>query len=67
MDLTAALISQADAYCEAHNITRARLGMLVMNDNKFFCRIEKGQGGFTSKTFEKFQAFFANQSDEAAA
>lgn len=67
MDLRAALIAQADAYCEAHKITRARLGVLVMNDNKFFDRIEKGPGGFTSKTFEKFQTFFATQSHEAAA
>ena len=57
MTLRAELLRQADAYCDKHNITRARLGVLVMKDNKFFADLEKGRG-FTSATYEKFQRFF---------
>ena len=63
MDLRAELLRQADAYCTTHAISRARLATLVMNDNKFFDRIERG--GFTNKTYEKFQRFFSES--EAAA
>ena len=63
MDLRAELLRQGDAYCQKHGITRARLGSLVMNDNKFVDRIERG--GFTNKTYEKFQWFFSES--EAAA
>lgn len=67
MDLRSELIRQADAYCEEHHISRARLGVLVMNDNKFFDRITgENAGGFTVKTFEKFQRFFAGEVVEAA-
>ena len=65
MDLRETLLRQADEYCERHQLSRRQLGVLVMNDNKFFDRIETG--GFTIKTFEKFQAFFAEDRAETAA
>lgn len=59
MNMKERLIREADAYCQRAGITRARLATLVMNDNKFFARIERG-GGFTVATFERFMTFFAD-------
>lgn len=53
------LIQEAEAYCRRAGITRARLATVVMNDNKFFSRLEKG-GGFTVTTYERFMRFFAD-------
>lgn len=60
------LLFQADAYCEQHGITRARLGTLVMKDNKFLNDIANDKRGFTIRTYEKFQRFFAGKSVEPA-
>lgn len=57
MDMKQRLIRESDAYCQRAGITRARLATLVMNDNKFFARLEKG-GSFTVATYERFMAFF---------
>lgn len=58
MNMKHTLIREADAYCQRAGITRARLATLVMNDNKFFARLDKG-GGFTVGTYERFMQFFA--------
>ena len=65
--LAAQLLHQSDAYCDEHGITRARLGTLVMNDNKFLADVDKGKRGFTIRTFGKFQDFFAKERAEHAA
>jgi len=57
MDLKAELLAQADAYCEAAGISRARLATLVANDGKFFVRIHSG-GGLTVKMYERFMDYF---------
>ena len=57
MDLRQQLLDQVDAYCARTGMSRARLATLVVNDGKFFARLVKG-GGFTVRTYEKFQAFF---------
>lgn len=67
MNLRTILLAQADAYCAAHGITRARLGLMVMNDNKFFDQIENGGRGFTTTTFDKFQTFFSQEKASSAA
>lgn len=58
IDFRTTLLKQADEYCAAHGMSRRALAIAVMNDNKFFDRIEKGGSGFTTKTYEKFQTFF---------
>lgn len=56
-DLTAHLLRRADEYCRRTGLSKARLATIVINDGKFFDRIEGG-GGLTVKTFEKFMALF---------
>lgn len=66
MDLTGELLSASAAYCARTGMSRARLATIVINDGKFFDRIERG-GGLTVKTFEKFMAYFAEHPAEASA
>lgn len=58
MDLKTDLLARAEAYCAATGISKARLATKVANDGKFFTRIENG-GGFTTRMYERFVAFFA--------
>ncbi len=59
MDIRTRLLTEADQYCSARGISRARLATLVVNDGKFFDRVEKG-GDFTVRTFERFMQYFAD-------
>lgn len=65
MTLKEQLLQDAATFCRERKMSKARLATLVVNDGKFFDRIESG-GGFTVATFEKFQAFFSEQSAPAA-
>ena len=58
MTLKQQLLRDAKICAEREGISLARLATKVMNDGKFFDRIERG-GEFTTTTFEKFQAYFA--------
>ena len=60
MTLKDQLLNDADSFCERRGMSRARLATIVVNDGKFFDRIERG-GGFTVATYEKFMAFFAKE------
>lgn len=48
------LLASVDAYCRKHSVTRARVGELVMSDNKFFSMIEDGRG-VTARTLDRFR------------
>lgn len=65
MDLTAHLLSAAEAHCERTGMSKARLATIVVNDGKFFERIEGG-GGLTVKTYERFMAYLAEHGDVTA-
>lgn len=56
-DLTAELLRATADFCERTGMSRARLATIVINDGKFFDRIERG-GGLTVKTYERFMAHF---------
>ncbi len=58
MTLKATLIDAAERHCRLAGISKARLASIVVNDGKFFDRIERG-GSFTAKTYERFMAHFA--------
>lgn len=63
-DLTAELLRAAAAHCKQTGISRARLATIVINDGKFFERVEAG-GGLTVRTYEKFMAYFAEHRSAA--
>ena len=67
MSLKEKLIQQAEEYCRANGISRARLATIVANDGKFFKRIEEQNGGFTVKMYERFQKFFDENGQEETA
>lgn len=58
MTLREQLLSASERFCADRGISEARLAVLVVNDGKFFKRVRAG-GEFTTATFEKFQAYFA--------
>ena len=58
MTLKATLIEAAERHCRVAGISKARLASIVVNDGKFFDRIERG-GSFTANTYERFMAHFA--------
>ena len=58
MDLRTNLINESSAYAEARGISLSRLASLVVNDGKFFSRLESG-GSFTVRTYERFLSYFA--------
>lgn len=60
MDLTTHLLKTAKAYAQSRNISMARLSTIVMDDGKFFARIEAGKT-LTVKTYEKVLAKFVEQ------
>lgn len=59
MTLRERLLKEAEAFCAAKGMSKARLSTIVVNDGKFFDRIEAG-GDCTTGTLERFQAHFAN-------
>lgn len=64
MDLTTQLMRAASEFCDRTGMSRARLATIVINDGKFFDRVERG-GGLTVKTYEKFMAYFAEHAIDA--
>ena len=64
MSLKQKLIKQAEEYCKKRKISKARLSTIVVNDGKFFDRIENKGCDFTVGTYEKFQKFFDEKSQE---
>ncbi len=58
MTLKTTLIDSAERHCRLAGISKARLASIVVNDGKFFDRIERG-GGFTADTYERFMAHVA--------
>lgn len=51
------LVATAEAFCAERGITLQRLAEEVIGDPKFFFRLKRGRG-FTSRTFDRFQAYF---------
>jgi len=66
MTLETTLIDAAERHCRFAGISKARLASIVVNDGKFFDRIERG-GSFTAKTYERFMAYFARADARRAA
>ncbi len=58
MTLRERLLEEAETFCAATGMSKARLATIVVNDGKFFDRIEAG-GDCTTGTFERFQTHFA--------
>ena len=67
MDLRSNLLAEADRYCEAAKISKARLATIVAKDGKFFTRLDAG-GDCTLSMYERFMKFFsaANTTTPAA-
>lgn len=59
MTLREKLIEQADAFCEQHGISKARLATIVANNGKFFRSLEDG-GDCTTGMYERFQSVFSD-------
>jgi hypothetical protein len=65
MDAKPTLIATADAWCAATGMSKARLATLVVNDGKFFARLDAG-GSCTLRTFERAMRWFSTHWPEAA-
>lgn len=57
MDSREKLLEAKNRYCEATGLAQATVATKVMNDGKFFDRIEDGKG-FTMGTYEKVMRWF---------
>lgn len=55
------MLSVASDYCASMGISRSTLGRFIVNDGKFFDRIESG-GGCTIDTHDKVMTWFKNHS-----
>ncbi|NFV80024.1 hypothetical protein [Magnetospirillum aberrantis] len=60
MDLRSHLLAEADRYCAATGMSKARLATIVAKDGKFFARIEAG-GDCTTGMYERFMTHFAER------
>lgn len=54
------LISRARRHCAERGISLSRLATIVVNDGKFFQRLERGSS-CTLKTYERFIIYLAQQ------
>ena len=61
MDHTKEILKAASNYCDLTGLSRATVATKVMNDGKFFDRIEGG-GGFTIQTYQKVKRWFQENS-----
>ena len=66
MTLKTSLLDAAERHCRFAGISKARLASIVVNDGKFFDRVERG-GSFTAETYERFMAYFARSDARRAA
>lgn len=57
MDHCARILEAKNRYCEITGLASATVATKVMNDGKFFDRIESG-AGFTMRTYEKVMKWF---------
>lgn len=64
IDIKQQLLSDAADFCAKTGLSKARLATIVVNDGKFFARLERG-GGFTAATYEKFMAYFRAHAEGA--
>ena len=60
--LRSQLLRQARKHCADEKITLPTLGRRVLNDTAFFVRVEGG-GGFTVRTYDRFQDYFAGREE----
>lgn len=67
MDHRADLLQRAAAFCERTGKSKSSLARAVLNDAKFFDRVEGRGGGFTVKTYERFLRHFREHEREDAA
>lgn len=51
------MLAVASVYCISADVSRSTLGRFIVNDGKFFDRIEAG-GGCTLQTYEKVMKWF---------
>ena len=56
MKLKEQLLNAAQKYCDRSGMSKARLATIVVNDGKFFVRLEGG-GGCTIETYERVIAY----------
>jgi hypothetical protein len=56
-DIIADMLAKADAYCERHDISLTRLGILIVNDGKFFTKVRE-TSNCTIKTYRKVMNWF---------
>ena len=67
MTLKEELLQEAEDFCVATGMSKARLATIVINDGKFFERLKAG-GDCTTSTLERFRAHFSeNRPDRANA
>lgn len=64
MNLTKKLLDAADEYCRLTGYARSTVALKVMDDGKFFDRVEEG-GGVTISTYEKVMKWFADHSEDS--
>lgn len=57
MDYRENIIQAKNRYCEITGLAAATVATKVMNDGKFFDRVEEGKG-FTMDTYEKVMRWF---------
>jgi len=74
MSLKDDLLGRVDRYLVDHKspdgepqLTKAALGALVMNDNKFLSDIETGHRSFTARTYERWIEALEKTPDELRA
>lgn len=60
IDLRTNLLQHARKYQRQSGLSLATIATKVMNDGKFFDRIENG-GGFTVRTYEKCMQWFSER------
>lgn len=65
MDLKTRLLTEARRHCAARGISLGRLAVLVVNDGKFFHRIQAG-GDFGVRTYERFMDYFRDHAPTAS-
>lgn len=52
------MLEKASDYCVSKGLSKSTLGRFIVNDGKFFDRIEQG-GGCTMETYEKVMSWLS--------